>query len=223
MRILLLALFLNTAIAETIITAHKGVWKDHIYPQNTFAALEEAVNRGYLAVEFDVKLTKDKQLVLAHDDALKKVSDCTGNISEKTLFELENCTVDKNTLLPITQILVKKVRFPQPMISLSMMMDYLLSQSQLKLIWIDLKDKKMEAVEAMVEVLANKNLTEEEWKKIVVNSGEVKLLRALKEKLPPIQRSIEGKWGGEPLTQLEYYFAEVRDSYEFLSLTWVFA
>jgi glycerophosphoryl diester phosphodiesterase len=111
MRILLLALFLNTAIAETIITAHKGVWKDHIYPQNTFAALEEAVNRGYLAVEFDVKLTKDKQLVLAHDDALKKVSDCTGNISEKTLFELENCTVDKNTLLPITQILVKKVRF----------------------------------------------------------------------------------------------------------------
>jgi hypothetical protein len=63
-----------------------------------------------------------------------------------------------------------------------------------------------------------KIFTEEEWKKIVVNSGEVKLLRALKEKLPPIQRSIEGKWGGEPLTQLEYYFAEVRDSYEFLSL-----
>ena len=62
--------------------AHRGVFDDDT-PENSFPAFQKAVAHGY-GIELDVRLTKDGQLVVFHDETLermcglkKKVSDCT--------------------------------------------------------------------------------------------------------------------------------------------------
>ena len=64
--------------------AHRGLHGNGI-PENSLAAFEAAVKAGF-AIETDVHFTKDKQLVLFHDDTLlrmtgnpKKIADCTLN------------------------------------------------------------------------------------------------------------------------------------------------
>jgi len=47
--------FLTNIWAQTTITSHKGIWSDHVYPQNTLKALSLAVEKGFRAVEFDVQ------------------------------------------------------------------------------------------------------------------------------------------------------------------------
>jgi glycerophosphoryl diester phosphodiesterase len=62
--------------------AHRGFYNEHA-PENTLPAYELAMERNF-AIECDVRLTKDGQLVMFHDDTLlrqfgdsRKISDCT--------------------------------------------------------------------------------------------------------------------------------------------------
>lgn len=55
----------NTWLYSTPI-AHRGLF-DKNYPENTAPAFLEAIKCGY-AIEFDVQMTFDKQLVVYHDD-----------------------------------------------------------------------------------------------------------------------------------------------------------
>jgi len=58
------------------------------HPENTIAALKEAVRLGVHAVEFDVHWTKDRRLVLMHDSTVDRTSDGTGKVSDFTLAEI---------------------------------------------------------------------------------------------------------------------------------------
>jgi glycerophosphoryl diester phosphodiesterase len=51
-----------------------------------------------------------------------------------------------------------------------------------------------------------------------VGNGSVEVLKIIKGLLPQVGRSLEGRWGSEPLVQHEYYFRQVRDVYTHLSL-----
>ncbi len=62
-------------------TAHRGLHGDGV-PENSLAAFSQAIEKGY-AIETDVHITKDKKLVLFHDDCLfrmtgdkRKICDC---------------------------------------------------------------------------------------------------------------------------------------------------
>ena len=66
--------------------AHRGL--SRALPENTLPALGAAVALGAPEVEFDVRLTKDKVLVVAHDERLDRISDGVGNISDYTYLEL---------------------------------------------------------------------------------------------------------------------------------------
>jgi glycerophosphoryl diester phosphodiesterase len=54
-----------------IIFAHRGA-SAHA-PENTLAAFELAVKQGAPAIEFDVKLTSDRQVIIFHDLTLNTV------------------------------------------------------------------------------------------------------------------------------------------------------
>ena len=103
-KIICLILFLNFqfAFSKTTMVAHKGSWKDHQYPQNTMVAMERALNDGFQGIELDVQITKDGQFILAHDDKLKRVTNCKGKVSQKMLQDLIKC---KNVLHIVTDIL----------------------------------------------------------------------------------------------------------------------
>jgi glycerophosphoryl diester phosphodiesterase len=69
------------------ICAHRGASYSH--PENTLAALREAVRLGAHMIEFDVQLTKDIELVVIHDSSLDRTTNGSGKVSELTLEEIK--------------------------------------------------------------------------------------------------------------------------------------
>lgn len=67
--------------------AHRGVVTESI-PENSLAALEEAIRRGYTHVEVDLRATKDGHAICIHNDSLRHAAGLSKNVSELTLAEL---------------------------------------------------------------------------------------------------------------------------------------
>lgn len=68
--------------------AHRGLWNADL-PENSMAAFRNAVENGF-GMEMDVHLTKDDQLVVFHDDSLKRMCGVERPISSCTLAELQS-------------------------------------------------------------------------------------------------------------------------------------
>ena len=87
--------------------AHRGLFDNAAdYPENTLAAFQRAVDAGY-GIELDVRLTKDGQLVVAHDDGLQRISGEDVEIADLTYDELSQRRVLASTqTVPLfTQVL----------------------------------------------------------------------------------------------------------------------
>ena len=57
-------------------------------PSSTLAAIEQALERGATAIELDVHATKDRQLVVCHDETVDRTTNHRGAICDFTLAEL---------------------------------------------------------------------------------------------------------------------------------------
>lgn len=69
------------------IFAHRGF--SGKYPENTMLAFEKAVEIGVDGIELDVHLTKDNELVIIHDEDIKRTCDGEGLVKDMTLEELK--------------------------------------------------------------------------------------------------------------------------------------
>ena len=69
-----------------LIIAHRGDVSGA--PENTLPAFSGAYRRGADGIELDVRITRDKQLVVFHDRALKRIAGCRGLVSNATLDEV---------------------------------------------------------------------------------------------------------------------------------------
>jgi glycerophosphoryl diester phosphodiesterase len=58
-------------------------------PENTFASFERAVELGVEAIELDVHLTADGEVVVIHDAELHRTTDGDGLVGQTTLAELK--------------------------------------------------------------------------------------------------------------------------------------
>jgi len=68
--------------------AHRGLFDNaRAYPENTLAAFDRAVRAGY-GIELDVRLTKDRRVVVAHDDTLERICGDPVAIADLTYDEL---------------------------------------------------------------------------------------------------------------------------------------
>ena len=76
----------TVVLPERGICAHRGASRTH--PENTIAAFKEAIRLGVHQIEFDVWLTKDKQLVVIHDGSVDRTTNGTGSVSELTIDEI---------------------------------------------------------------------------------------------------------------------------------------
>ena len=59
-------------------------------PSSTLFAIGQAVERGATAVELDVHATKDRQIVVCHDETVDRTTNHSGAISNFTLSELRD-------------------------------------------------------------------------------------------------------------------------------------
>jgi len=69
--------------------AHRGLHNiENGIPENSLTAFRAAVSAGY-GIELDVQLSKDGQVVVFHDDDLKRVCGVDAPVDSKTFAELE--------------------------------------------------------------------------------------------------------------------------------------
>ena len=76
-----------------IIFAHRG--SSGTYPENTMIAFEKAVEEGCDGIELDVQLTKDGQVVVIHDESVKRTTGAEGFVRDYTLEELKKLDAGK--------------------------------------------------------------------------------------------------------------------------------
>ena len=72
--------------SRILLGSHRGD-RTH-YPENTMSAFRYSVELGLDAIETDVRMTKDGQLVLMHDRDVARTTNGKGNVDELTLDEL---------------------------------------------------------------------------------------------------------------------------------------
>ncbi len=66
--------------------AHRGLW-DETIPENSLAAFARAVSLGY-GIELDVRLSRDRRVMVFHDEDLARMCGVKGKISDYTFTEL---------------------------------------------------------------------------------------------------------------------------------------
>lgn len=90
-RVVIGFLFINNIFAQQLprkgICAHRGV--SFSCPENTIASINKAVELGVQMIEFDVRSTKDKALVLMHDETVDRTTNGKGVLKNLTCAEIQ--------------------------------------------------------------------------------------------------------------------------------------
>lgn len=60
-----------------------------LWPENSPLSLREAVRLGAQMIEFDLRLSKDGEPMVIHDQTVDRMTNGTGRISEMTARELK--------------------------------------------------------------------------------------------------------------------------------------
>jgi glycerophosphoryl diester phosphodiesterase len=72
---------------KPLVIAHRGYRAK--YPENTLIAFEAAIDAGADMIELDVLLTKDRKVVVIHDESLDRTTNGQGMVSDHTLLEIK--------------------------------------------------------------------------------------------------------------------------------------
>lgn len=78
--------------------AHRGA--SAYEPENTLRAFRKALELGANAVELDVRLTKDRKIVVIHDSTLDRTTNASGKVSDFSLEEIRKLNAGKNERIP---------------------------------------------------------------------------------------------------------------------------
>lgn len=73
--------------SRILVAGHRGCRA--LYPENTLLSMKEALDRKVDMIEFDLNLTRDKVVVVMHDNTVDRTTDGTGYIHDMTLKEIK--------------------------------------------------------------------------------------------------------------------------------------
>ena len=76
------------SINNIYVAAHRG-WSGK-YPENTIEAFRAAIEIGCDQLETDIRMTKDGELILIHDDTVDRTTNGSGKVREMTLEEIKS-------------------------------------------------------------------------------------------------------------------------------------
>jgi len=76
-----------------IIMGHRG--SPTLITENTIPSFKKAIVQGVGGLEFDIRLSKDKQVVVFHDATLKRLSDREDAVADLSLTELQSIELHK--------------------------------------------------------------------------------------------------------------------------------
>lgn len=104
-------------ILSRSLIAHRGYYNNKKgIPENSVLAFKKAIDNNYL-IELDVRLTKDKKLVVFHDDNLKRVCGVNKMVKDLTYRELLRYNLFDTTLkVPLFSDVIKLVNGRVPIL-----------------------------------------------------------------------------------------------------------
>ncbi|WP_286080232.1 glycerophosphodiester phosphodiesterase family protein [Parablautia intestinalis] len=179
------------------IWAHRGC--SYACPENTLQAFKAACQYPITGIELDIQLTKDRKMVVIHDEKVDRTTDGTGQVCDFTLEELKNLNIAVPTSGPgesaYTQIPTIEEVF-------ELVKPYCLKNGVL--INIELKNSQVryEGMEDMIlETVSRWGL--ENY--IVYSSFNPQSVRLLKEKNPSVKTGILATPLSECLSFAEKY------------------
>lgn len=79
------------------IWAHRGC--SYLWPENTLQAFEAACQYPIAGIELDIQMTKDKKIVVIHDEKVDRTADASGEVSDFTLEELKQLKIETHSTL----------------------------------------------------------------------------------------------------------------------------
>jgi len=88
-----------------LIIGHRGA--SAIAPENTLKSFKKAIELKADFIEFDVQETLDGELVIAHDEDIKRITGRDGVISKMTLNELKMLDFGEGEKIPTLEELIK--------------------------------------------------------------------------------------------------------------------
>lgn len=72
--------------------AHRGMC--FTVAENSLEGFVQSYNNGATHIEIDIRLTKDNQIVLMHDETIDRTTNGTGKVAEMTLAEIQKYKID---------------------------------------------------------------------------------------------------------------------------------
>lgn len=131
--------------SKILVAGHRGCLAK--YPENTMVSFEKAIELGVDMIEMDINITKDKQLIVMHDNLVDRTTDGTGFSHDKTLEEIKSLDAG--------------IRFSEKFAGTKVptfreFMD-LVSKSDSLLLNVEIKEKTFETVDLTIAMLKEYN------------------------------------------------------------------
>src|SRR5687768_9710541 len=83
-------------VQAMILLGHRGARFEA--PENTLPGFRYAIDLGLEAVEFDLRLTRDGEVVVIHDETVDRTTNGTGAVADLTLGEVQR--LDARSIFP---------------------------------------------------------------------------------------------------------------------------
>jgi glycerophosphoryl diester phosphodiesterase len=139
------------------LTAHRGI--KGLIPENTIPSFRAALDLGVDVLEYDVHMSRDRELAIMHDSTVDRTTDGSGAINFMTLMEIKQ--LDAGIKFSEEY---RGLRVPTLRETLELFSSYDYSPCQI----VEIKDFRPEVVDAVVAMLEEYGLIE----RTVIEAGD---------------------------------------------------
>lgn len=180
-----------------------------LYPANTPGAFQDALTTGYGGFEADVRVSKDGQFIVNHDENLRSGTDGVRRIQDTPWSAMEGLTVRGTPVVPERRWSLLKSYFFNPLARLRDVLTAHLPDPRVERLVVDVKPDHKERI-ADAASKAFKGIPDEEIAKVVFLCELPEALRLLKKLFPRSTCALEGRRGTEPLSELDRFIPELQ-------------
>ncbi|MFH1126691.1 MAG: glycerophosphodiester phosphodiesterase family protein [archaeon] len=99
-----------------LITGHRGA--AGLEPENTMRSFKKAISLGVDFIEFDIRMTKDKELAVIHDGTLERTTNGRGYVKDYTLGEIKKLDAGKGEKILALQEVITHLKNEKPVMTI---------------------------------------------------------------------------------------------------------
>jgi len=85
-------------------------------PENTIRAFKRALDLGVDLIEFDVRETKDKNLIVIHDEKVNRTTKSKGYVRDFTFYKIKKLNAGKDEKIPLLEEAITFLKAEKPVI-----------------------------------------------------------------------------------------------------------